>query len=89
MALQGGPRLRAHGQLEVIGLSLGPIAVTKQCEVALQHARYNIKHAGVKGYGKNRMQITKSKLQYNLISRRQDRRFVSQLGRPSTEGPVD
>ncbi len=41
------------------GVSLGPIAATKQYGVALQHAKYNIKHAGIKDYEKARMHITK------------------------------
>ena len=41
------------------GVSLGPIAATKQYGVALQHAIYNIKHAGIKEYEKTKMQITR------------------------------
>ena len=46
-----GPRL---GQF---ALSLGALAVAKQYGVVLHHAKYNIKHAGIKGYEKARMQI--------------------------------
>ena len=35
----GGPELRAHCQVKVIGCSLGSIAVTKQYGGALQHAK--------------------------------------------------
>ena len=55
----GDPELRAHRRVVVIGLSLGPIASTKQFGGSLQHAKYSIKLSGIKGYEKNRMQITK------------------------------
>ena len=58
------------GQVMVIGLCLGPIAVTEQYGVALQHAKSSIRPAGIKINEKNRMQTTriqKSKLQYDLI----------------------
>ena len=65
----GGPGAE-HARLKVFGSSLGLIAVTKQYGVAPQHAKYNIKHAGRKGYEKTRMQteeIQKSRLQYDFI----------------------
>ena len=58
--LSGGSELRDHGWLRVFGCLLGSlVAVTKQYGVALQHAKYSIKPAGIKGYEKTRMQITK------------------------------
>ena len=42
---QGGGRLEHHW---LAGMSLGPIAATKQYGVALQHAKYSIKPAGIK-----------------------------------------
>ena len=59
MAVLGGLELRDHGRWLVVGSSKGPMAETKQYEEALQHDKYNIKHAGVKRYEKARVQITK------------------------------
>ena len=38
---------------------LGLVEVTKQYGVAIQHAKYSIKPAGIKGYEQTRMQTTK------------------------------
>ena len=56
---RGAPELRAHCRVRVIGLSLGPIASTKQYGEPLQHAKYRIELAGIKGYEKTTMQSTK------------------------------
>ena len=77
-------------------MSLGHIAVTKHYGVALQHAKYSIKLAGIKGYEKTMMQIVKiRKIKAAVLSlsnrgtRMQDREHISQLGGPSSEGPAD
>ena len=75
----------------------GGTPVTKQSGGALQHAKYIIKPAGIKGYAKTRMQTTKirkSRLQYDFVTynrgtRTQARGNHSQPGGPCTEGPVD
>ena len=99
MAFQvGGPELRAHGEVGQFGSgsSLGPIAVTRQYAVALQHTKYSIKPRGIKGYEKTRMQITKIRnikaarwSRYNRGARIQDGEDLPQPGDPSTEGPAD
>ena len=74
------------------GCSLGHIAVTKQYGVTLQHAKYIVKPAGIKGYEKTRMQITKiRKIMAATLShehrgaRIQDRRDASQPVAPLRE----
>ena len=57
MAAREAPRLRHHGELMVILALTGPIAVTRQYRGAPQHAKYNIKHAGIKRYDKTRRQV--------------------------------
>ena len=58
MAFRGTPG-EGETRVRVMGCYLGPIAVTKQSGAALQHAKYIIKPAGIKGYEKTRMQTTK------------------------------
>ena len=50
----GGPGAEGESRVRVIDRYLGPIAVTKQSGGA-----YIIKPAGIKGYEKTRVQITK------------------------------
>ncbi len=57
MAFPGGLGLSTLGGLVVFGLSLGPVTLTKQYGVALQHAQYNMKYAGIKEYEKTTMRI--------------------------------
>ena len=61
MAFWVPSELRAHCRMVVIGCCLGPIAVTKQYGVVLQHVKCNIKLAGIKAYEKTRMQSTKTR----------------------------
>ena len=69
----GGPR--TEGALPVRGILVlpwAPLAITKQSGVALRHADYIIKLAGIKGCEKARMQITKYENQgCNMISVKQ------------------
>ena len=54
----------------VFGRSLGPIPTPKQYGGALQHAKYIIKLAGMKGYEKPGCKLRnyeKSRLQYDLV----------------------
>ena len=55
----GAPELRPNCRAVVISLVPGPIATTAQ--LAQQHAKYSIKPAGIKGYEKIRMQVTKTR----------------------------
>ena len=57
----GGPGLRARGWSTVFGCSLGRLAVTKQYGADLQHAEYNLKHAGMKSYEQTSMQNEKNR----------------------------
>ena len=55
---RGGLGLSDDGQFVVIILFLGPNPTAKQSGVTLQHAKYFLKFAGIKGYGENRMQLS-------------------------------
>ena len=82
-----GDICRGDGR-KVLGYSLGLIAVSRQYGVALQHAKYSIKYAGVKDYEKTIMQIAilrKNKAAIWVHSNRHTN--PSQLGGPSTKGP--
>ena len=48
----GHPRSWQHARSVVFGLSLVPIPSAKQFPGAIQHAKYIMKHAGMKGYEK-------------------------------------
>ena len=95
MAFWVGPERRAHGRSRMFGLSLGPIAVNKQHGVAFQHAKFNIKHAGIKGYERTRMQtskVRKSRLQYDLTKTEEPGYMIEEI--PCSlvalfEGPAD
>ena len=96
MAFRGGPGAEGESRVRVIGRSLGPIAVTKQSGGALLHAKYIIKPAGIKGYEKTRMRITKIRKNKAVIcshytrgNRIQDRGDAPQPGGPYAEGPAD
>ena len=68
---------------------LGPIAATKHFGVALQHAKYNIKPAGIKGYEKTRMQTEKyekSRLQYDFIKTEEAGHRLGSLVAPLPRG---
>ena len=52
----GAQDLKYHpGGAKLIYPVLGRLAATEQYGGAQQHEKYNIKHAGIKGYEKNRM----------------------------------
>ena len=95
--LSGGlPELRGHGRLRVISSSLGLITVTKQYGVDLQHVKYSLKPAGIKGYEKTSMQTARiRKIKAAILShshrgtRIQDSGHASQPDGPSTDGPAD
>ena len=57
----GAPRLRAHDRVGPFGCSAAPIPTAKQSAGAhtTQDTKYKNKHAGIKGYEKTGMQITK------------------------------
>ena len=83
------PRSRLQGRFVVIWLIPGPHSNSQTVGVAIQHARYIMKHAGMKGYEKTRMQITKiQKIKtvtcshYNRGSRIQDRAASFAAGYP-------
>ena len=55
----GVPDGRAPCRMVVFGMLSGPYSNSQTVGVVIQHARYIMKHAGMKGYEKTRMQITK------------------------------
>ena len=66
-----------------------PLSSSKQFPAAIQHAKYIMKHAGMKGYEKTRMQITKIRKikavtcsHYNRGSRIQDEAGSFAAGHP-------
>ena len=74
---------------------MGLVAATEQFGVALQHANYSIKPAGINGYEKARMHTTNIQKVKAVVcshskrgTRIQDRRDPSQPGAPSTMGPL-
>ena len=75
---------------------MDPIAATKQYGVAPQHTKYKLKHAGIKGYEKTRMQIMMIRKinaailpHSNRGTMTQARGNPPQAGGPSTKGPAD
>ena len=48
----GGPELSTAGQRRVFGTLSGPHSNSQTVGVAIQHAKYIMKHAGMKGYEK-------------------------------------
>ena len=90
----GSPQILRPAWLRLNVSVPGPHSNSQTVGVAIQHAKYIMKHAGIKGYEKTRMQITKiRKIKavkcYNRGSRTQARGNASQPGGPSTEGPAD
>ena len=47
-----GPELSTAGQMMVFGTGPGPHSISQTVGVAIQHAKYIMKHAGMKGYEK-------------------------------------
>ena len=81
---QGPPGMRQHGQWKVNWFIPRRTVNSQIASSSMQDTQCNIKHAGIKGYEKARMQNER-----NRGHRIQDKGNPSQPGGPSKEGPAD